>query len=77
MDKEEFKRLYECDFKVDERIIELEKKWTDYYKESADCSNQFASHLRRELKRWCNFNYTKEEIKAAKKTALYFLERQS
>ena len=67
MDSDEFKRLHECNFKVDERIVELENKWIAYYKESGNCSNEYASHLRRELKRWCRFNYTAKEISAAKR----------
>lgn len=77
MDKEEFTNLHSCSFKVDERIVVLEKKWADYYREAAQCSNQFAAHLRKELKRWCDFNYTKEEIRTAKKSALYFLEKRN
>lgn len=71
MTEDDFKRLHECDFKVDERILELESKWVTYYKESRNCSNVYAAHLRRELKRWCRFHYTAKEISAAKKLAAY------
>lgn len=72
MDQAEFISLYCCEFKPDQRLVELDKKLGEYYAATENCSNQVARDYWLSLKLWCMRNgYSHDEINAAKRRAEY------
>lgn len=67
-----FKKLYEGEFKLDERFLALRDKLNKYYQQSEDIklSAGTVNNLYKEFKEWCEINgYTRDEINAAKREA--------
>lgn len=64
----DFNELYQCTFSVDDRILELEKRLSEYY-EVADNANNPKEVIRisREFNRWCrDSGYTNKEVARAR-----------
>ncbi len=68
---QKFKRLYMCEFKPDQREIDLDERLNDYYTNTADCDNRAAGIHWRKFALWCSrMRYTHLDISAAKKRVL-------
>jgi len=66
MDRNEFVKMFMGDFKVDERQQALDDRLMQYYRETDECSNQYARERWRHFKLWA-YGYTQKEISDAKK----------
>jgi hypothetical protein len=68
---EQFKSQFVCDFKPDERLIALDDKLTEYYKESDELGNHAARYLYSGFTSWRKNNgYTADEVNKAKQRVL-------
>ena len=63
--KEDFSKLYLCNFEPNEKDIELDKMLLQYYNDTEFCDNKQAREKWREFKRWA-IGYSSKEINAAK-----------
>jgi len=68
---EEFRRLFQQEFKVDERAVELEKRVEQYFRDTENCSERKAMGHRKELTNWCRYSgYTGDEVRRTKQVVL-------
>ena len=70
MDSNEFKKQFLGEWKVDQRILDLEGRLTRYYSETMNCGNAEALKKWREFKNWCGGCYTQTEINNTKHNVL-------
>lgn len=65
--EQEFKQLYMCDFKPDEREIALDAELEKYYKAAKTCDNKTAGWNWRKFNTWrTTMGYTQKELNRAK-----------
>lgn len=71
MNQEEYRKAYLCEFKIDQRKLDLENRLNQYYKDMPDSMDNKTAYLFwNEFKRWCFRNgYTQKEINRAKMEA--------
>ena len=74
MDDQEFRKKYLGDYRKDERTIQLENRLLQYYKETENCSANFATTKWKEFKEWCAWNYSQEEINRAKRSVMHLVQ---
>lgn len=66
--EQEFKRLYMCDFKPDERQIALDAELEKYYNATETCDNKTAARHWKIFTDWRNDGgYTQDEVNRAKR----------
>ena len=71
--EQEFKRLYMCDFKSDERLQALEDRLALYYEQTPDSmDNRTAMKYWKQFRWWCRcFGYSADEINKAKRSGRF------
>lgn len=66
--EQEFKRLYMCDFKPDDREIALDAELEKYYNDTETCDNKTAQRHWKIFNDWRNYcGYTQDEVNRAKR----------
>tara|TARA_R100000656_G_scaffold124957_1_gene104568 strand:- start:260 stop:496 length:237 start_codon:yes stop_codon:yes gene_type:complete len=69
--EQEFKRLYVCDFKQDERLIALDAELEKYYNATETCDHKTAQRHWKIFNDWRNGGgYTQEEVNRAKRRVI-------
>lgn len=72
MDQSQFISLYCCEFKPDQRLIELDKKLGEYHAATENLTDKKAHDYWMSFKLWCMQNgYSHDEINSAKRRAEY------
>jgi len=70
MNADEVNRLYMCNFEPDSRLLDLDKKLSEYYTATDRLDNKAAYHYWLSFKLWAmNSGYSLAEINSAKSRA--------